>query len=304
MTIMKHFPSRQWRIITLSLLFCHFFQAVLFSDYRHPVHVVRITSLFGGSRLDHFHNGIDYGGKQPIIAIDKGRVIYIRDTKKNPHTLRLGTGNAIVLEHRNKMRSYYFHIEEESTTDELNVEKGEKVAIMGDTGSSYSHHLHLIIESVKEKRIYNPLLLLPKVPDHSPPYIVSTLAQINKKIYRLRNNTIFRYSGPLKIITISWDNRLGLPKQRNPMKASSVTPYQLEFWVDEQLQKTIDFHYLTYEKGEIRLASGQRFDEVYGYEFNFYFGDFLPNKSKHIFKIVARDRNKNYREISYRVFFR
>ena len=48
-------------------------------SYQFPVKNLRITSVFGESRGDHFHTGIDFGTKQNIYPIEKGEMIFIRD---------------------------------------------------------------------------------------------------------------------------------------------------------------------------------------------------------------------------------
>lgn len=279
------------------------FSISIFAQYRHPVGNIRMTSLFGESREDHFHTGIDYATRQPVLAIEEGFVVFSRDTSKNPKLLELGTGNAIVLQHPDNLRSYYLHLENNSITEKERVENGEEIAIMGNTGSSYGHHLHIDIEEPKENRILNPLAVLPNMPDDNPPYIISMFAQINEKLYRIRKQSKFRYSGPMELVVISWDGRMNQKYQRNPLNALRANPYRIELWVDDELFKVLDFKHLHYQDNDIVLASGQRFDEVYGYDFNYRMATFSPSKNLHRFRVVSIDKNNNYSEASYTISF-
>ena len=276
---------------------------VAFAQYRHPVGNIRITSLFGESREDHFHTGIDYATRQPVLAIEEGVVIFSRDTSRNPKSLNLGTGNAIVLQHPDDLRSYYLHVEDNSITQKEKVQRGEEIAIMGNTGSSYGYHLHVDIEEPKENRIHNPLSVLPNMEDDNPPYIVSMFAKINEKLYRIRKQSKFRYSGPMDLIVISWDGGINQKYQRNPLNTRRTNPYRIELWIDDELFKVLDFKHLQYEENDITLASGQRFEEVYGYDFNYRVATFSPSKNVHKFRVVSIDKNNNYSEASYTVSF-
>ena len=55
------------------------------SGLKIPISPVEVTSVFGESRIDHFHNGIDFSGKKrPLFPVASGRVLYYRDNTIDP----------------------------------------------------------------------------------------------------------------------------------------------------------------------------------------------------------------------------
>lgn len=53
-----------------------------------------------------------------------------------------GFGNVVIIDHGNGLRSYYAHLSEISISEGMNVKRGDKVGLSGDTGSSTGPHLH------------------------------------------------------------------------------------------------------------------------------------------------------------------
>jgi len=124
-----------------------------------PVKRVKITSTFGESRKDHFHNGVDFGGgEQSIYAIKDGIIIYYFDKSEFPFVNYPGSGNFVVIQHKN-FRSYYMHLKDNSINKtNMYIKKGEVIGITSDTGHSYGIHLHFGIEKIYPKEVLNPLM--------------------------------------------------------------------------------------------------------------------------------------------------
>lgn len=53
-----------------------------------------------------------------------------------------GFGNVVIIDHGNGLRSYYAHLSEISVSEGMNVKRGDKIGLSGDTGSSTGPHLH------------------------------------------------------------------------------------------------------------------------------------------------------------------
>lgn len=105
-----------------------------------PTDAKRITSEFG-SRWGSKHNGIDIaeGGYHPVYAIADGKV--------RRSYLSSSYGNCIMIEHHVdgiKWESVYAHMRDGSreVVNGENVEKGQKIGVMGNTGNSTGQHLH------------------------------------------------------------------------------------------------------------------------------------------------------------------
>jgi murein DD-endopeptidase MepM/ murein hydrolase activator NlpD len=111
-----------------------------------PVRGATLSSRYG-MRGGRMHKGIDFtSSNRNIVAADTGRVVYVGWSN--------GYGNTIIVDHRNGFQTKYAHLSRFKVRSGENVEKGEVIGIMGNTGNSDGVHLHF--EVVKGGRIVNP----------------------------------------------------------------------------------------------------------------------------------------------------
>jgi murein DD-endopeptidase MepM/ murein hydrolase activator NlpD len=117
----------------------------------------RVSSHFGPRGRKH-HDGIDIPAPRgtPIIAADTGVVIY------SDNGIR-GYGNMIVIAHGDDIFTVYAHNRKNIAKKGSRVDKGEKIAEVGNTGRSTGPHLHFEIR-VKNK-VRNPAQFLSKSAD-------------------------------------------------------------------------------------------------------------------------------------------
>lgn len=106
------------------------------------------------SLLEGGNKGVDIAGLagQPIFATADGRVVYAGDALQ-------GYGNLIIIKHNDDYLSAYAHNDTMLVREQQKVTAGQKVAIMGSTGTS-SVRLHFEIR-YKGKSV-NPLHYLPQ----------------------------------------------------------------------------------------------------------------------------------------------
>ncbi|QSB04746.1 M23 family metallopeptidase [Natronoglycomyces albus] len=99
---------------------------------------VRLTSLFG-PRWGRSHNGIDLDGVRgtPIYAVSPGVV-----TKAG---WAGGFGKLIVIDHGDGHETYYAHASALHVAEGDEVEAGQHIMDMGNTGYSFGDHLHFEI---------------------------------------------------------------------------------------------------------------------------------------------------------------
>lgn len=97
----------------------------------------RLHPIYGYYRN---HDGIDIGNKKypTIYAAGDGKVI---QTGRNS-----GYGNFVIIDHGNGFRTVYAHLKSYSVKVGEWVKKGQKIAIMGNTGTSTGTHLHFEIQ--------------------------------------------------------------------------------------------------------------------------------------------------------------
>ncbi|MFE4922927.1 M23 family metallopeptidase [Streptomyces sp. NPDC056661] len=138
--------------------------ARLASSWMAPVSQYKLSASFGndGSRWAHKHSGQDFavpvGTK--VEAAHSGVVV-----KAGPNGGGDGPayGNAIVIKHDNGMYSQYAHLSRIDVHIGQSVEKGQKIALSGNTGNSSGPHLHFEIrKTANYGSAVNPVAFLYK----------------------------------------------------------------------------------------------------------------------------------------------
>ncbi len=151
------------------------------------------SANFGEMRPDHFHSGVDIKtdgvtGK-PVVAAADG---YVSRIAVSP----TGYGLALYVAHPNGTTSVYGHlsafrddiarfvrserirqrknrIDLSCVPGQFPVRRGERIALSGNSGSSFGPHLHFEIRNSHTQRTLNTIaagVIRPK--DHIPPYLV------------------------------------------------------------------------------------------------------------------------------------
>ncbi len=148
-----------------------------------------LSAGFGDIRPNHFHMGLDFrtDGKEgiPLYAIADGYISRIRISAS-------GYGRVIYIDHPNGLTSVYAHCSQFSerinsfviptqiqfeqneldwkfSPNELPVNKGEQIALSGNSGNSTGPHLHFELRDTKTEHALNPLLHGFHVSDVAPP---------------------------------------------------------------------------------------------------------------------------------------
>jgi len=97
--------------------------------------------VIGGIKTQgiHGHNGVDLANSlgSPIIAAASGKVIVAKQGGWNG-----GYGNMIVISHSNGMQTLYGHLNSVKVNTGEQVNKGDVIGGMGNTGDSSGVHLH------------------------------------------------------------------------------------------------------------------------------------------------------------------
>lgn len=88
------------------------------------------------SRKHQFHKGIDIACQNgtPVVSAASGKIFFTGQMQ--------GYGNLIIIEHENGYRSYYGHLKSFSVKSGEIVNKGQLIALSGDTGIVTGPHLH------------------------------------------------------------------------------------------------------------------------------------------------------------------
>ncbi len=205
--------------LVLFLLFGAVLNAQKFPvDFVSPIDIpIKLVGNFGELRKNHFHSGLDIKTNEEeghaIFSITEGFVSRISISAA-------GYGNAIYVDHPNGLTSVYAHLQQFNPTiaayvkkeqykqqkseielhpkkGELDVQKGEQIALSGNTGGSTGPHLHFEIRDTKTEDPINPFLFGFGVSDNKKPllsqvYIYPIKGEIEKKTkkFLLPNNKL------------------------------------------------------------------------------------------------------------------
>lgn len=151
----------------------------------------KITSTFGESRGDHFHNGLDISSaNEPVLAMADGKVLYSRYAEDHPFEDELGTGNSVWLDHGSGNFTAYYHLKDSRISKLLKpdgIKTGDKIGVTGNSGHSSGAHLHFVVLRKYGLEILDPMKFLSPIPDNSAPEISSLLVHVNGKFTNIND---------------------------------------------------------------------------------------------------------------------
>ena len=157
------------RLIIFSILIL----AISNLSFRWPVNDGIITSTFGESRGDHFHDGIDMvSPSDNVYPVGAGNLLYAWNKALFPLDNYWGGGNFKVISHNDGSLSVYMHMQDIDNLKESYAES-DVVGLIGDTGHSYGRHLHLSLLNHKARESINPYKVLPPYNDSKAPVIMN-----------------------------------------------------------------------------------------------------------------------------------
>lgn len=112
------------------------------------------------------HNGIDIGAKEgtPVRAAADGLVIY------SDNTLSL-LGNAVMILHPGGLTTLYAHNARTTVQPGWYVKRGERIALVGQTGAAWGPHLHFELRDNGRWRDPEPLIVGYRDPSLSGPLV-------------------------------------------------------------------------------------------------------------------------------------
>ena len=256
----------------------------------------RLTSLFGESRGDHFHNGVDISSdNENVNSMGSGMIVYSRYSGDNPFQGELGSGNCIWIYHGRGYLSAYYHLKdgrEENFLAKKLAKKGETIGRTGNTGHSSGSHLHFIVAKENGKVIINPLTILKKIDDTRPPAIGSLI---------LTNGENFTYINDGENINISRAFPITVTISDSGEKSGQKRGvHKVEFLVNNKIVKNSKFDSISLEGQYWKNESGLRFDELY-YRGNYYIGDLNFRAGQNTIEVRAIDYSGN-QSIKYFTF--
>ncbi len=264
-----------------------------------PLKRIKLTSTFGESRSDHFHNGIDFGaGEQEVMALQDGKIIFYFDKSEFPFDNYPGSGNFAILEHKD-IRSYYMHLKDKSVNKtNFWVREGSPIGITSDTGHSYGIHLHFGIEKMHPMEILNPISFFSSdIKDRARPKIERFLIKVDQSdlipvfnSYRINegeNITLF-----VKTYDLIHDN------------INKSGPYKITCLINNEKFSEFIFDKLIVKNNYYCLPGSLSFDDIYYDKYTYILGDFPIKEKKYDIKIIVEDFFGNSASIERQIIIR
>jgi hypothetical protein len=242
---------------------------------------------------------------QKVYPISEGELLYYKDSTENPILPDYGTGDFILIEQMDKIRTYYYHLIPGSIQNSLkHVTPDTELAISGNSGHSSGAHLHFSAENADGDMI-NPLDILPVRADNEKPSIHRLLFVINDKppLSLMPGNRKIHWRREIKLYIIAWDRKEGVDRRIR------LTPYfargirKLSLFIDDSLFRSYNFSKLIRSQNGLCVTPSFPHDEIYGNPYNYKFGEFTPSKKRHIFEIRCEDFNGNSSKKYYYITF-
>lgn len=254
----------------------------------------KITSTFGESRGDHFHNGLDISSaNEPVLAMADGKVLYSRYAEDHPFEDELGTGNSVWLDHGSGNFTAYYHLKDSRISKLLRpdgIKAGDKIGVTGNSGHSSGAHLHFVVLRKYGLEILDPMKFLSPIPDNSAPEISSLLIHVNGKFTNINDGDNINLSKEFPF-TISIVDAGEKKSQRR-----GIT--RVQYFLNGEVLRSADFSALQYSNSEWKNPDGFSFTNLY-YKDQYLIGNLNLKSGENTIKVVAWDFKGNVNERSF-----
>lgn len=218
----------------------------------------QISSTFGESRLDHFHNGIDLPGEGfRVLSPRDARLLYRINAEAIPGEMPFGGGNTLVLDHGD-IWTGYMHLKSvpENMTAEAPIARSEKIGVSGNTGHSGGPHLHFFVYQPAERAMLNPLQLLGDACYHDtrPPLAKEWGILLTDKFASINPARPFRMTADYPVYLLLQDQGVGRERW-------GVFEYRV--LLDDREALNVRFDRIFFKDGIWRLSGGQSFEDIF-----------------------------------------
>jgi hypothetical protein len=265
---------------------------VLFNlSFSGPVRDGIITSTFGESRSDHFHDGLDMVSPgDEVHPVKSGTLLYTWNKTLFPLENYWGGGNFKVVSHSDGFLSIYMHLQD---GENLKQEYSESdiVGFIGNTGHSFGKHIHFSILDPDKRESINPLKVFPAYNDAKAPEIMNFFIRIDNRYIRLNDKSDIRLTQHYPLLieikdTIKGNERLGLYNIKALLNGNAVADYTFD---------KIDY------SAEGLLVSNKPFLDIFDEKGYYKIKDIQYKEGENNFLIIVSDFSGNKFEKNFTV---
>ena len=198
-----------------------------------PVNDGSITSAFGESRADHFHDGIDMvSSGDNVYPLASGVLLYTWNRSLFPLENYWGGGNYKIIAHKDGLLSVYMHLQD---VEDLRQEYSESdiIGLIGNTGHSYGKHIHFSVLDPEKRESINPLKSLSAYNDSKAPDIMNFFIRIENRYIRLNDKSDIRLTQHYPLLvevrdTVKGNERLGLYNFKASLNGKEIANYTFD----------------------------------------------------------------------------
>ncbi|HDP79338.1 MAG TPA: M23 family metallopeptidase [Spirochaetes bacterium] len=270
-----------------------FFLLSLNLSFQWPAKEGTVTSIFGESRGDHFHDGVDIvSPDKKVYPIAGGTLVYLWNRGLFPLEQYPGGGNYAVVKHDGGILSLYLHLEDTSTFKEI-LTKNDALGTYGNTGRSYGKHLHFSLLKPVERTSINPLAVLPPYPDEKAPEVKGAFIRIGDRYHGIREGASIVLTRHYPLLVEITDSARGKEK---------LGIYSIKVNFNSTGVLEINFSQLGYSKNGLTF-SDKTFQDLFDEKGYYKIADIRYVEGINHLKVTARDYsgNETTKEISFNV---
>lgn len=255
-----------------------------------------LTSTFGESRKDHFHNGLDISSVfQQVKPMAEGFIVYSRYAEDDPFEDERGSGNIVWIAHDAGYISGYYHLagsRHQNLRIKSQVTKEDTIGITGNTGHSSGGHLHFVLGKNFGRTLLDPLTHLPPVEDTIPPQIANLFIHVGENFTNLNDGDNINVSKAFPLTVSVLDAGIK-NSQRRGIKEISFT-FNGETW------KEGNFEELKFQKGKWVTKNGLSFEELF-FKDRYLVGNMNLKAGENTIKVKAKDFSNLESERSFSI---
>lgn len=161
-------------------------------SFRWPLNNPVITSTFGESRGDHFHDGMDFvSSDSRVFPVKEGKLLYAWNRSLFPLDNYWGGGNYKVIQHDDDYVSVYMHLQDGEPL-QMDYADSDVIGLVGNTGRSYGSHIHFSILNRKLRYSINPFKVMTEYSDTKAPEILYFYIRIDDRYVRINPESSIR----------------------------------------------------------------------------------------------------------------